>query len=158
MVKAIESGIMFAESKVKGLSPPDMTIFCWRVLVGSFLIWGVWDNIVDTSRMAEFVAFLKAHGFPSPHVLAPLSVWAQFACGMAFMLGFATRWFGLLCAFNFVVALTMVDLSGGVRQAFPSAMLIVFGVHLAAAGAGRLAVDHWSSIGWLPLGRRYTAD
>jgi putative oxidoreductase len=149
---------MFAESKVARLSPSDITIFCWRLLVGSFLIWGVWDNIVDASRMVEFVAFLKTHGFPSPHLLAPLSVWAQFACGIAFILGFATRWFGLLCAFNFVVALTMVDVSGGVRQAFPSAMLIVFGAHLAASGAGRLAVDHWSSIGGLPRRGRDRTD
>lgn len=45
------------------------------------------------------------------------------------------------CAFNFAVAIVMVDAQGGVRQAFPAAMLVLFGAYLSARGAGRYSVD-----------------
>jgi len=119
----------------------DLSLLLFRLLVGAFLIWGVWDNIVSQERMAEFAAFLKIHGFVYPEAMAPISVWTQFACGIAFMVGFCTRWGGILCALNFLVALVMVDAQGGIRQAFPAAMLVLFGLYLATRGAGRFSVD-----------------
>ena len=79
--------------------------------------------------MAEFAAFLGNFGFPLPELMAPLSVYAQLICGIGFILGVLTRWVGLLCAINFIVALVMVDLQGGFRQAFPAAMLVMFGFY-----------------------------
>jgi putative oxidoreductase len=119
----------------------DFALLALRFAVGAFLIWGVWDNIVGTARMAEFAAFLRQHGFAAPELLAPLSVWAQFGCGAAFVLGLFTRWAGLVCAFNFIVALVMVDAALGVRAAFPSTMLILVGLYLSANGGGRFALD-----------------
>ena len=119
----------------------DIVLLAMRVIVGAFLIWGVWDNIVSVARMAEFAGFLRQHGFMSPELLAPVSVWAQFACGAAFILGLFTRWAGLVCAFNFIVALVMVDAALGIRGAFPSTMLILVGLHLGANGGGRFALD-----------------
>jgi len=119
----------------------DLCLLLFRMFVGAFLIWGVWDNIISQDRMAEFVAFLRIHGFVYPGMLAPASVWAQFACGIGFIFGIGTRWSGIVCAFNFTVALVMVDAQGGIRQAFPAAMLVNFGLYLAARGAGRFSVD-----------------
>ena len=120
----------------------DAALLLVRVTLGAFLIYGVWDNIVSAERMAEFAGFLAKFGFPAPGVMAPLSVWAQFLCGVAFILGVATRWAGLVCAFNFIVAIAMVDHLGGVRASFPSACLVVVGLYLATHGAGRLAIDN----------------
>jgi putative oxidoreductase len=111
------------------------------VVIGAFLIWGVWDNIQSAARMAEFARFLGAHGFPEPRWLAPISVWAQFVCGVSFVLGLATRWTGLLCAIHFVVAVAMVDAKLGIRAAFPATSLILFGLLFATLGAGRYAID-----------------
>jgi putative oxidoreductase len=101
----------------------------------------VWDNIESPERMTEFAKFLQARGFAYPELMAPLSVWAQFACGAAFVVGLFTRWAGLICAFNFIVALVMVDAANGIRAAFPAAMLVLFGFYLATYGAGRLSLD-----------------
>ena len=70
----------------------DAALLALRLMVGAFLIYGVWDNIVSAERMAEFVGFLAKFGFPAPELMAPLSVWAQFLCGVAFILGLLTRW------------------------------------------------------------------
>jgi putative oxidoreductase len=119
----------------------DAALFLLRVLVGAFLIWGVWDNIVSRERMDEFVAFLTKFGFPAPAFMARLSVWVQFAVGLSFITGFATRWAGVLCAANFIVAIAMVDRFGGLRGAFPSLCLVLIGLYLATYGAGRFSLD-----------------
>jgi putative oxidoreductase len=119
----------------------DAALLAARVLVGAFLIWGVADNILSAERMREFERFLAGHGFPAPGLMAPLSVYAQAAVGLAFILGLGTRWAGLVCAFNFLVAVVMVDAKAGIRSAFPATALILFGLLFAALGAGRYALD-----------------
>ena len=119
----------------------DFALLLLRLFVGLFLIFGVWDNISDSARMAEFVEFLRKHGFPSSKVLAPLSVYVQFLVGLAFILGLFTRWAGILCVINFVVAIALVDRFGGMRATFPSGCLVFIGLYLATYGAGRLSVD-----------------
>lgn len=114
-----------------------------RLVVGVFLVWGVWDNVASPARMDEFETFLARHHFPAPHLTAPLSVYAQLGVGAAFIAGLATRWAGLICAINFLVALVMVDRLAGVRGAFPTAALILMGLLLATGGAGRFSLDGW---------------
>jgi putative oxidoreductase len=119
----------------------DFALLLMRVFVGLFLIWGVWDNIVSSERMHEFAAFLAKYKFPSPEILAPVSVYVQLAVGLGFVLGLFTRWAGILCVITFVVAIAMVDREGGMRGIFPSGCLVVIGLYLATHGAGRFSVD-----------------
>lgn len=119
----------------------DAVMLATRVAVGGFLVWGVWDNITSAEHMQKFVAFLKQFGFPYPELLAPFDVWLQFAIGALFVLGLLTRWAGLLCAANFIVAIVMVDHHGGLRAAFPSMCLVLIGLLLATYGPGRFALD-----------------
>lgn len=120
----------------------DASLLLLRCVVGAFLIWGVQDNLLSAERMAEFEQFLARVGFWQSNWMAPLSVWVQFLVGCGFVLGWLIRWAGLLCAANFVVAIVMVDAAGGIRAAFPSACLVVIGLHLACHGAGRYALDY----------------
>ena len=124
----------------------DQTLLLLRVVVGAFLIWGVWDNIASTTRMHEFAEFLAKFQFPVPAFMAQLSVWIQFAIGIAFILGAFTRWAGILCTINFIVAIVMVDRFAGLRGAFGSICLVLIGLYLATQGAGRFSVDsRWKS-------------
>ena len=119
----------------------DLALLATRLVVGAFLIFGVWDNIASAERMAEFEKFLELKGFAMPVLMAPLSAYAQFLVGVAFIAGFATRWAGLICAFNFIVALVMVDAPLGIRPAFPAAALVLFGLIFATIGACRISID-----------------
>ena len=119
----------------------DLAFLALRASVGAFLVWGVWDNITSADHMATFVKFLRQFGVPAPEVLAPFDVGVQFAIGLAFILGFATRWAGLLCAVNFVIAIVMVDHFQGWRGSFGSMCLIAIGLVLAAHGPGRFSID-----------------
>lgn len=124
----------------------EAALLALRLVVGAFLMWGVWDNLSSAEHMQVFVSFLARFGFPAPHLMAPLSVWVQFTCGLAFMLGAFTRWAGLLCALNFVVAIVMVDRTLGIRASFPSACLVLIGLYLASHGPGRFALDQWLGV------------
>jgi len=119
----------------------DAALLALRLLVGSFLVWGVADNILSAERMDEFVRFLTQFGFPLPDVMARLSVWAQLLCGLSFILGLGVRWTGILCLINFIVAIVMVDQHQGIRAMFPSACLVAIGLLLLARGAGRYSLD-----------------
>lgn len=119
----------------------DLALLMARLLTGSFLIHGVLDNIASRERMAEFAGFLAANGFAAPDVMAPLSVWAQLAIGIALILGLLTRWAGLLLAFNFTVGVVMVHLAQSFREIWPAAVLIALGLLFATLGAGRIALD-----------------
>ncbi len=119
----------------------DFALLLMRLFVGLFLIWGVWDNITDSARMQEFVAFLDKFGFPTPKILAPVSVYLQFAIGLGFVFGLFTRWAGIFCVIHFAIAIVMVDHLNGMRGTFPSGCLFVIGLYLATYGAGGLSVD-----------------
>ena len=86
--------------------------------------------------------------------MAPLSVWTQIICGVCFVFGIATRWAGLLCAFNFIVAIVMVDGKTGIRAAFPAAMLVMFGLYLMARGSGKFGLDAELRIDAEPINAR----
>lgn len=119
----------------------DVTLLGLRLITGTFLVYGVWDNITSSQHMTEFVRFLERFGFPAPHMLAPLSVWVQFFCGAALILGLLTRWAGLLLAANFIVAVVMVHWNEDLRGWWPAIILVFLGFHFAAAGSGRYGLD-----------------
>lgn len=121
----------------------DFALLLLRLGTGGFLVHGTWDNVSDPARMAEFVAFLDRFGFPAPQLLAPFSVHAQFAAGLLLIAGLLTRWAALLMAFNFAVAIVMVDRFSpqGLRGVWPSGALVLIAIALAARGAGAFALD-----------------
>ncbi len=119
----------------------DFSLLLLRLFVGLFLVWGVWDNVSSAARMQEFAEFLAQHGFSSPRLMAPLSVYLQLAIGLGFVLGLFTRWAGIFCAIHFAIAIAMVDRHGGMRGVFPSGCLVFIGLYLATYGAGRFSVD-----------------
>jgi putative oxidoreductase len=129
-------------SGLRGLG--DVALLLLRILVGSFLMWGTWDNVASAERMQEFVQFLTALHCPAPELAAPVSVYAQFICGGLIVLGLLTRWAGLVMTFNFVVAVALLTLGGGesdFRALFPPLVMIAVPLLLATHGAGRYAAD-----------------
>ncbi len=119
----------------------DFAFLALRALVGAFLMWGTWDNIVAPERMQEFVAFLTQLSCPAPALAAPVSVYAQFACGALIIIGLLTRWAGLVMAFNFIVAVWLVHPGADFRALFPPLVMIAIPLVLATHGAGRYSAD-----------------
>jgi putative oxidoreductase len=119
----------------------DLALLILRLLTGTFLVHGVWDNVTSPVRMQEFVAFMTHHGFVPAALWAPVSVYAQLVIGLALVLGVATRWAAVLCAGHFVVAYAMVHADDAFRAAFPALALVAIGLVLATGGPGAASLD-----------------
>ena len=119
----------------------DFGLLLLRLVTGAFLIYQSQDNIFDPARMDEFEKFLTQFGFPAVEFLAPLCVWAQFLCGIAFVIGFLTRWAGLITIFVFIVAVYMVHWQQDFNGWWPALILVFLGALFATEGPGRYSVD-----------------
>jgi len=119
----------------------DLGLLLLRCVTGAFLVYQSHDNVFSPARMDEFVKFLTQFGFPVPELLAALSVYAQFAAGIAFILGLFTRWAGLITAFNFIVAVYMVHWNDPVPGIWPAAILVFLGLYFGLRGSGRYGLD-----------------
>mgnify|MGYP003575076943 CR=1 FL=1 len=112
-----------------------------RLLVGSRLLYGVYDNIISWEQMRHFAEFLKTFLFPFPVLSAVVSVYAQAIAGLLFIMGYKIKWAALLMVFNFAIAYALVhwgkpyDQSTGVLAMLFSAVLFLF------TGAGKWSFD-----------------
>ena len=119
----------------------DVGLLLLRWVTGAFLIYQSHDNVFSAERMLEFEKFLAQFGFVAPKLMAPIAVYAQFAAGIAFILGFLTRWAGLVTAAQFVVAVWMVHWNDPVPGIWPAAILIFLGLYFGLRGSGRYGID-----------------
>ena len=119
----------------------DLGLLLLRWVTGAFLIYQSQDNIFSADRMAEFEQFLTQFHFIMPRVMAPLCVYAQFLCGIAFILGFLTRWAGVVTTFVFIVAVWMVHWTQDFPGWWPALILVFLGILFATLGAGRYSID-----------------
>lgn len=119
----------------------DLGLLLLRLVTGAFLIYQSHDNILSAARMDEFEKFLTQFGFVYPEIMAPLCVWAQFLCGIAFVVGLLTRWAGLITVFVFIVAVYMVHWPQDFSGWWPALILVFLGLLFATEGPGRYSVD-----------------
>lgn len=119
----------------------DFGLLALRCVTGAFLIYQSHDNVLSAVRMDEFVKFLTQFGFVYPELLAPLSVYAQFAAGIAFILGLLTRLFGLITCINFIVAVWMVHSVDPFPTWWPALILVFLGLYFGVRGSGRYGLD-----------------
>jgi putative oxidoreductase len=117
-----------------------------RLAVGARLVYGTADNVFSRARMIEFEHFLALHGTPLPAIGAHVSVYAQFICGLLFVIGLWTRPAGALMVVNFVMALAIAHRSTGFLETWPALMMLAAGLFLLFNGAGRPSVDHWIGV------------
>lgn len=114
-----------------------------RLLIGTFIIHGVADNVFSWAHMVEFQKFLAARGVPSPLRAAHLSAYVQFICGLSILLGAFVRPLSIVFIINFIAALVIAHLGQSFRQMFPALMMIAAGLFFLFNGAGPLSVDAW---------------
>ena len=127
------------ERKLNGSG--DLGLLVLRIVTGGHLMFMTQDNVFSWARMLEFRDFLAQFGFPFPLFCAVLSVIGQFGGGLALVLGWCTRFAGAIVAFNFVVAIVMVDSKQPYPGAFAALALVASGVCLMFTGAGRYSLD-----------------
>ena len=112
-----------------------------RVIVGFHLVYGTQDNVFSYARMEEFAQFLAARGVPFPLFSALLSAYAQFVCGILFILGAATRYAAVVMIINFIAAIIIAHVGDTYPNTFPALMMLAAACFFLLHGAGKLSVD-----------------
>jgi putative oxidoreductase len=114
-----------------------------RLAIGYRLIYGTVDNIVSWQKMLEFERFLASLGTPAPLFSAVLSVYAQFICGILFIVGFAVRPAAAVMIVNFIVALALAHRGAPYLKNVEPIAILATCMLLLVQGAGRPSVDAW---------------
>jgi putative oxidoreductase len=112
-----------------------------RLTIGFRLIHGTADNIFSWARMLEFRDFLAANGTPLPLFSAHLSAYAQFICGILFILGLFFRPAAAVMVINFVCALLIAHRTGGYTPASAALIILFTSLGFLIHGPGKWAID-----------------
>ena len=112
-----------------------------RLIVGFHLVYGTQDNVFSHARMEEFAGFLSARGVPFPLFSAFLSAYAQFICGILFIVGAATRYGAVVMMINFIAALIIAHVGDTYPNMCPALMMLAAACFFFVHGAGNLSVD-----------------
>lgn len=112
-----------------------------RLIVGFHLIYGTQDNVFSYARMEEFASFLSARSVPFPLFSAFLSAYAQFICGILFIVGLATRYAAVVMIINFIAALIIAHIGDTYQNMFPALMMLASASFFLLHGAGKLSID-----------------
>ena len=112
-----------------------------RLMIGFHLIYGTQDNVFSYARMEEFAHFLQQRGVPFPIFAAFLSAYAQFICGILFILGAASRFAAIVMIINFIAALIIAHRADSYPQMFPALMMLSASCFFLIYGAGKLSID-----------------
>lgn len=115
---------------------------CIRLPVGFHLIYGTQDNIFSWQRMLEFQDFLLGLGVPFPLFFAHLSVYAQFVCGILFIVGWKVKWAAILMIINFTVAIGLVHLSDTYPEKFPAIFMLASSLFFLFYGDGKYNLEY----------------
>jgi putative oxidoreductase len=116
-------------------------MFFVRLIVGFHLIYGTADNVTSWARMLEFRDFLAERGTPFPLFAANLSAWAQFLCGILFILGLFIRPAAAVMIINFLCALLIAHRAGGYPPAALALIMLFTSIAFLVHGAGKPSLD-----------------
>jgi putative oxidoreductase len=112
-----------------------------RVMFGFWLVYGTQDNIFDRERMLEFQLFIAKHGFPFAAAGAYVSAYAQFICGLLYIVGAAVRPAAAVMIVNFLFALGIAHRATPVAANMAPLAMLAVACFLLFHGAGPLSVD-----------------
>jgi putative oxidoreductase len=115
--------------------------FFLRLVIGWRLVDGTQDNVFSWERMLEFRDFLALHGTPFPLLAANVSVYAQFICGILYLIGWFVRPAALVMIINFIAALLIAHIGLSFEQSFDAWMMLMGSVFFLFSGAGKISVD-----------------
>jgi putative oxidoreductase len=120
-----------------------------RILIGSIFVLSGFGKLMD---VGGFAAMLAAAGVPLASIMAPIGAVAEFAGGLAIVLGLGTRYAALLMV-GFVVVATLIshrfwavpaDQVQGQMIHFVKNVAIAGGfLFVFVTGGGRYSLDRW---------------
>lgn len=113
-----------------------------RLVAGWRLIAGQWLYVKQAKPMSDVQGFFESVHIPAPMISAYISVYAQFICGILFILGLWVRPAAMVMIFNFIVAIIVANLDKGIEKSFAAWILFASATLLLFTGAGKISIDN----------------
>jgi putative oxidoreductase len=114
-----------------------------RLLIGWRLIDGTQDNIRSCDRMLEFRDFLESLHVPYPLFSAQWSVYAQFLCGIFYIVGLFIRPAALVMIINFLAARYIAHRGQTFHEVFAPLTMLTAAIFFLFYGAGKFSIDNY---------------
>jgi putative oxidoreductase len=108
-------------------------------------VYGTQANVFNHEDMLKFRDFLAARRVPFPLFSAYLSAYAQFVCGLLYVLGLFVRPAAIVMIINFVAALVIAHLDAPLDAARLALCMLFSSLFLLFNGAGALSLDDYLS-------------
>jgi putative oxidoreductase len=124
-------------------SRKDYGAFFLRLIIGWRLIDGTQDNVFSWDRMLEFSIFLEQNNFAYPLAAAIVSVYAQFICGVLYIIGLFVRPAAIVMIINFLVALLTIHLGTTFIESFQALIMFFGSIFFLFNGPGKLSLIEW---------------
>ncbi len=116
-------------------------LFFLRLIAGWRLIAGVWAFVFLVNPINEMSDFFASLHLPAPVFSAYVSAYADFICGVLYILGLWARPAAIIMIINFTVALLAAHLQDSVIGAFSAWALLAISLCILFEGAGRFSLD-----------------
>jgi len=119
----------------------DFGFFLLRLIAGWRLIAGTSSYVFLLKPISEVQAFFQQLQMPFPLLNAYISVYAQFACGLLFIIGLWIRPAAMAMIVNFTVAILAAHLHDPIVKSFSAWALLAMSMNLFFFGAGRISLQ-----------------
>ena len=113
-----------------------------RILTGFHLIYTVQKVIFTPGAMQGVVDFFQSQNIIVPSFLGPAVAYAEFICGILFILGAFTRVSALIMVIVFICAISIVHIGDEYNNTFPALVMLAGSIFLLFCGPGKISVDH----------------
>lgn len=122
-------------------SGKDYGVIFLRLVIGCRLIFAVWDVVFSWQNILGVKDFFQSVHIPIPMISAVVAVYAEFICGILYIIGLWVRQAAILMIINFIVAIAYVDVHNNFEKAFPAWVILATSVFFLFYGAGKISID-----------------
>ena len=112
-----------------------------RLVIGWRLIAGVLAYAIQSKPISEVSGYFTELKLPVPVAGAYLSVYAQFICGILFVIGLWVRPAAIVMVINFTIAILAAHLHDSVEKSFAAWVLLGASLFFLFNGAGKISID-----------------
>jgi putative oxidoreductase len=113
-----------------------------RLVIGWRLIAGAWNYVFQVKKISEVEGFFTKLNLHAPLLSAYLSVYAQFICGLLFIIGLWFRPAAIVMIINFTVAIIAAHLNDGIEKSFAAWVILAASCFFLFNGAGKISIEN----------------
>ena len=98
-------------------------------------------TVLWNRQIPGLAEFFEGNHIPFSSTSAYLAVYAEFICGILFIIGYWMRPAALIKVFTFTVAIVFVDFQAGFEKGFPAWAIWAMSIFLLFYGAEKISLD-----------------